>query len=233
MTQNRDRKDKIRARMAATGEPYTAAARHIDGAGPSPAELAGRGVAAARARAEAYSADDPGHEAFRARRELAGVEEWERRRAGRPVRLWAAVIEIRTSALDEDDAWVRLGIYLRHPWHRPGASPLLYGTWPWRLTGSKPARPGIRDCLDQLDPAQLSAAARRRLELGCGQGKHRTRHEWNHDLVVTVLAGLALRAVRVGRRRARRWSAGPAGLRLPGGGVRPSLGERQPGGHAR
>jgi hypothetical protein len=29
MTQNRDRKDKIRARMAATGEPYTVAARAI------------------------------------------------------------------------------------------------------------------------------------------------------------------------------------------------------------
>jgi integrase len=56
--------------------------------------------------------------------------------------------------------------------------------------------------------------------MGYGQGKHRTRHEWNHDLVVTVLAGLALRAVRLGRRRARRWSAGPAGLRLPGGGDR-------------
>ena len=30
MTQNRDRKGKIRARMAATGEPYTEAARHVD-----------------------------------------------------------------------------------------------------------------------------------------------------------------------------------------------------------
>jgi hypothetical protein len=36
MTQNRDRKQAIRARMAATGEPYTEAARHV-GAGPSPA----------------------------------------------------------------------------------------------------------------------------------------------------------------------------------------------------
>ena len=30
MTQNRDRKQKIRARMAATGEPYTEAARHVE-----------------------------------------------------------------------------------------------------------------------------------------------------------------------------------------------------------
>lgn len=30
MTQDRDRKAKIRARMAATGEPYTAAARNLD-----------------------------------------------------------------------------------------------------------------------------------------------------------------------------------------------------------
>ena len=29
MTQYRDRKDKIRARMAATGEPYTVAARAV------------------------------------------------------------------------------------------------------------------------------------------------------------------------------------------------------------
>jgi len=29
MTLNRDRKQKIRARMAATGEPYTVAARHV------------------------------------------------------------------------------------------------------------------------------------------------------------------------------------------------------------
>ena len=35
MTQNRDRKAKIRARMAATGEPYTEAARHVgEAAGP-------------------------------------------------------------------------------------------------------------------------------------------------------------------------------------------------------
>ena len=35
MTQNRDRKRKIRARMAATGEPYTEAARHVgEDAGP-------------------------------------------------------------------------------------------------------------------------------------------------------------------------------------------------------
>src|SRR5208282_2077646 len=46
----------------------------------------------------------------------------------------------------------------------------------------------------------------RRVYGGCSQGKRRTRHEWNHDLVVTVLAVLALRAGRVGRG----WSAGPA-----------------------
>ncbi len=35
MTQNRDRKQKIRARMAATGEPYTEAARHVgEASGP-------------------------------------------------------------------------------------------------------------------------------------------------------------------------------------------------------
>ena len=38
MTQNKDRKQEIRARMAATGEPYTEAARHVGGAaGPPPA----------------------------------------------------------------------------------------------------------------------------------------------------------------------------------------------------
>ena len=37
MTQNKDRKQKIRARMAATGEPYTEAARHVgEDAGPPP-----------------------------------------------------------------------------------------------------------------------------------------------------------------------------------------------------
>ena len=50
MTQNRDRKGKIRARMAATGEPYTEAARHI-GAGPSPAaDSAGEKRMLAKAR---------------------------------------------------------------------------------------------------------------------------------------------------------------------------------------
>jgi hypothetical protein len=36
------------------------------------------------------------------------------------------------------------------------------------------------------------AQQRRRDQEGCGQGKHRPRHDWNHDLVVvTVLVGLA------------------------------------------
>lgn len=38
MTQHKDRKQAIRARMAATGEPYTAAARNLD-AQPVPASM--------------------------------------------------------------------------------------------------------------------------------------------------------------------------------------------------
>ncbi|MGH3158655.1 MAG: hypothetical protein ACRDNF_19050, partial [Streptosporangiaceae bacterium] len=38
MTQNKDRKQRIRARMAATGEPYTEAARHVGAEKPDPYE---------------------------------------------------------------------------------------------------------------------------------------------------------------------------------------------------
>ena len=45
MTQNRDRKQAIRARMAATGEPYTEAARHVDAGPPPAADSAGEHLA--------------------------------------------------------------------------------------------------------------------------------------------------------------------------------------------
>ena len=177
MTQNKDRKATIRARMAGTGEPYSEAARRIDLLEPSPAELAERGVKDARARVAAYPDDSWEYEARRARLDLHGVERWEDRRAGRPVRLWEAIIETRTSALDLDDAFTRLGLYIRHPWHRTiTAAGLLQSTWHIDDVHS----PGpARDELREIAPDRLSPAERRQMELDYPVTalEHRARRE--------------------------------------------------------
>jgi hypothetical protein len=47
MTQHKDRKQEIRARMAATGEPYTEAARHVgEAASPPPSAPAAAATSA-------------------------------------------------------------------------------------------------------------------------------------------------------------------------------------------
>ncbi len=167
MTQNKDRKAKIRARMAQSGEPYTEAARHVDAREPSAAELAGRGVADAEARAAAYADGDHSWEAHQARLDLDGVEWWETRRRGRPVRLWEAVIETRTSALDLDDAIDRLGIDVRRPVHRAvdsdGDNALL--VQPWDIGDKEGTAGPYHRELREIDPARLSAVERRHLLL--------------------------------------------------------------------
>ncbi|MBK1788438.1 hypothetical protein [Prauserella cavernicola] len=96
----------------------------ISGAGDR-ARLA-RAVEEARVRADRFAPDDWSDLAYRARREVADIEAWERRRSGRAVRLWTARLEVRAAALDEDDAQLRLAGYLRHPFHRTGDRPSLY-----------------------------------------------------------------------------------------------------------
>lgn len=61
---------------------------------------------------------DGGAEVGAVRRESADIEWWEARRRGRFVRLWAAVLEVRVTALDAADACLQLTGLLRRPRHR-------------------------------------------------------------------------------------------------------------------
>lgn len=148
-------------RQARTGESYARAhriARDL-AASPSPAELDERGVAGARARRASFSGDDWSMGARTAQSDLFAVEEWEGRSDGRQVRLWDGVIEVRTSAVDEDDASLRLGSYVRWPLHRAGSSNgLLSGE---EETGED--TPG--EYLARIDESRLTAAERRLLTL--------------------------------------------------------------------
>ncbi|MEU3274269.1 hypothetical protein ABZ639_25795 [Saccharomonospora sp. NPDC006951] len=99
-------------------------------------------VAEARRRAGRYARDDLSAKAHRARKEWAEIEEWERRRRGRAVRLWVAHLEIRTAACDAEEARCRLTGYLRRPYHRIGDTPGLYAV-------EQPVR-----CHDEVSPEE-------------------------------------------------------------------------------
>ncbi|MFD2800601.1 hypothetical protein ACFS2C_14485 [Prauserella oleivorans] len=98
----------------------------ISGAGDTP--WLAQAVEEARRRAEHVAPDDWSEAACRVRQEALDVEEWERRRRGRAVRLWVVHLKVRAAALDVDDARFRLAGYLRHPYHRSGNVPALYST---------------------------------------------------------------------------------------------------------
>jgi hypothetical protein len=67
----------------------------------------------------AREVDEYGFGTGYARREAEAVREWEYHRAGRPIRLWEAVIEVRAAAVDERDATNRLtGYFSYRPLHR-------------------------------------------------------------------------------------------------------------------
>ncbi|MFI2764886.1 hypothetical protein ACH5A3_39660 [Streptomyces echinatus] len=155
-----------KARAAARqGEKFTTARRRHDTTQMSPAELNALGVADAERRAASFAQDDWSWEARTARLELHEVQLWEEWRAGRGLREWSAVIETRAAALDADDAWHRLSLYMRHPLHRGGDQPLLHSTWeigdptPHELEEREHRRE-----LAPIDPAELAEDERRRLE---------------------------------------------------------------------
>ncbi|OLT40355.1 hypothetical protein BJF85_25040 [Saccharomonospora sp. CUA-673] len=68
---------------------------------------------------------DWSEQACRIRQEALDVEVWERRRRGRPIRLWSAQFVVRSAGIDADDALFRLAC-LAHPYHRIGDTPRLY-----------------------------------------------------------------------------------------------------------
>ncbi|MFJ7023518.1 MULTISPECIES: hypothetical protein [unclassified Streptomyces] len=158
-----------KARAAAReGEKFTTARRRHETAGLSPAELNALGVADAEQYAASFAdKDDWDWDARRARQQWQEVQHWEEMRAGREIRIWHAVIETRAAALDGDDAWHRLSLYMRSPVHRGGDKPLLHMTWEigdgdaaWQEVEER----GYRRELDPLDPADLTEDERRRLE---------------------------------------------------------------------
>lgn len=96
----------------------------ISGAGDTP--WLAQAVEDTRRRAEQVAPDDWSEPACRIRQEALDVDEWERRRRGRAVRLWVVHLKVRAAALDADDARIRLAGYLRRPYHRIGDIPALY-----------------------------------------------------------------------------------------------------------
>ncbi|MEV8590876.1 hypothetical protein AB0424_28450 [Streptomyces sp. NPDC051180] len=161
-----------KARAAARqGEKFTTALRR-ETAGLSPAELNALGVADAKAHAASFAdKDDWDWDTRRARQEWEEVQWWERMRAGGEVRIWNAVIETRAAALNADDAWHRLSLYMRSPIHRRGDEPLLHMTWEiGNASSDEVAERGYRHELDPLAPGALSEEERRRLEADYPRG---------------------------------------------------------------
>jgi hypothetical protein len=62
--------------------------------------------------------DEWSFEARQARDDARRLAAWKERQRGRSVRLWTADIEVRAAALDAQDAWWRLAVYMRYPCHR-------------------------------------------------------------------------------------------------------------------
>ncbi|MEV0734282.1 hypothetical protein [Polymorphospora sp. NPDC050346] len=111
---------KRAARTLATSEgiPYTAALRRLGGQ-PTPPIPVEALAAADVDPAAGYAADDWSYQARSARQAANALRYWEQRRAGRPVRLWQAEIEVRCAATGEDEAWWRIALgYMRYPLHR-------------------------------------------------------------------------------------------------------------------
>ncbi|MFI5752457.1 hypothetical protein ACIBBE_42925 [Streptomyces sp. NPDC051644] len=151
-----------KARAAARqGEKFTTALRR-ESAGLSPADLNALGVADAKKHADSFAdKDDWDWDTRRARQEWREVQWWEQMRAGREIRIWNAVIETRAAALDADDAWHRLSLYLRSPIHRGGDEPLLHMTW--EIDSPVPVEERRRE-LAPIDPGDLTEDERWRLE---------------------------------------------------------------------
>ncbi|KMS82136.1 hypothetical protein ACZ91_60200 [Streptomyces regensis] len=133
-------------------------------------------LAQAAARVRRRGADLEPHDwsdqACRIRQEALDVDLWERRRRGRPVRLWSAQLVVRTAGLDADDARFRLAC-LAHPYHRIGDVPRLYATagpteWPvpdeyGAITDEEAAEAAS---LRRMYPAALAERRRRAVETG-------------------------------------------------------------------
>ncbi|MEU9117744.1 DUF6247 family protein [Streptomyces sp. NPDC048483] len=139
------------------GGKFTAALRR-ETAALSPADLNALGVADAKKRADGFTADDGSWDASRARHEWQEVQWWERMRAGREIRIWHAVIESRAAALDADDTWYRLSLYLRNPVHR-GDKGLHMS---WEIGSPVPLGERRRE-VAPIDPAEPEEAERQRL----------------------------------------------------------------------
>ncbi len=162
-----------KARAAAReGEKFTTALRRHQGPEASPAELAALGVADAEKYAASFAdKNNWDRDANQARQQWREVQHWEEMRAGREIRIWHAVIETRAAALDADDAWHRLSLYMRSPLHRGGDKPLLHMTWEIDDAAWEEAKErGYRRELDPLDPADLTEDERRRLEADYPRG---------------------------------------------------------------
>ncbi|GHJ98150.1 hypothetical protein SNE510_76690 [Streptomyces sp. NE5-10] len=143
------------------GQKFTTAYRRHEKPGLSPAELLALGVANERKRAAKHAGDDWSWEARTAQNRMWELEAWEKRRAGRNVRIWSAVIEVKTSALDADDAWHRLVLYTRHPYHRISGG-LLHSTW--EIEGAGDDEHGHPRTYAPIDPAALTDEERARLD---------------------------------------------------------------------
>lgn len=153
-----------KARSAARqGEKYTTALRREAADDVSPAELNALGVAAAKAYADSFAdKDDWDWDTRQARAAWREVQWWERMRAGRDLRIWEAVIETRAAALDADDAWQRLSLYLRKPLHRGADKPGLHMTWD--IEDSSGPQEDHRRELAPLSVAELAEGERERLD---------------------------------------------------------------------
>ncbi|MFJ6722238.1 hypothetical protein [Streptomyces sp. NPDC091259] len=154
-----------KARAAARqGEKFTTALRR-ESAGLSPAEINALGVADAKKYAESFAdKDDWDWDTRRARQDWDEVQWWEETRAGRELRIWNAVIETRAAALDADDAWHRLSLYMRSPIHRR-SDQLLHSTWEiGDATDEEVQERGYRRELAPLAPGDLTEDERWRLE---------------------------------------------------------------------
>src|SRR6266540_3550383 len=114
-------KHAVRDLAAADGISYTAARRTLAGRADiavppiPPAALA----AAETDPAAGYGEDDLSREAGDAFNAATRLRYWEERRAGRPVRLWEADIEVRAAASSSEEArWLLDVGYLHRPCFR-------------------------------------------------------------------------------------------------------------------
>jgi hypothetical protein len=146
---------------AAQGIKYTEALRLVSQAPKADPPIPPAALAAAAADpAAGYAADDWSTAARMARDDAGQLRAWEARRAGRPVRMWEAGIEVRCAATCELEAWWRLTLYMREPRYR--AAGLASEPMSQDLDGR--AR-GTHSQVQLVPDGQVSLAERERLEL--------------------------------------------------------------------